>query len=807
MHDLRRLASAVVLATTLLAACRGATGPQGSEGNQGGQGNPGGTGPQGCDATSAAAPLDVTFTATAPGTGFVAAGERGVLTIRVADGCGRTVSPADLGHLDLYLAGPRATTAIRTASKLLNAVTNRAALDRQHHFVNLRSPSYADPASPNLAALPDGTLVYTLAAVTDEAAGTYTAGLRVRTADGSFDRLVLAELQVGTAAFEPEAAGPFAASTCAACHHGAGPAPLQMAHARTNPTFGSENVALDQAPVAGCQLCHNLDGYSQQPAVRKVHGLHRGEHQLNPGAAHADQGLVADPTLADYSNVRFTSMPDDERDCTACHADGRWATRPSRLACGTCHDNVAFDTGTLAPPRDFGPPLGVPCGGDGDCTVFGAYASCVIASGRCERSTHPVAADGECAGCHGSAGSSPVAARHEILSRTQVPGLQLHVVDVTGASGPGGAFLVGDPATVRFTLTDATGAPVTDLKTNSLLQFTVIVGGPTDDPQRVFGPVISKGVLAYDSGTGIYSVSLGAWPAVSLVPYNSSATGTALVAGSYSTYAYVNRFLNVSGRSYRDAGGEVTTVKFGVDLPVRARQLVGTAACNGCHVALQLHGGARRQAEGCSTCHTRGAQDRGVGARGFACTMSSQCGGNAGGWETCQDTNSDAVPDTCVITSDPTPGATVDFGPMIHSIHVGRTLGGYAERDNFSPGYHLVGSSNLVADFSQRLMPIDPRNCRSCHADAGNACSSPTQCGVGQDCAGGRCTNVGWKEPSTRACLPCHDTAAAAGHAALETWSSPDGPVETCGVCHGERAAYAVDAVHALGADAILPPR
>lgn len=127
---------------------------------------------------------------------------------------------------------------------------------------------------------------------------------------------------------------------------------------------------------------------------------------------------------------------------------------------------------------------------------------------------------------------------------------------------------------------------------------------------------------------------------------------------------------------------------------------------------------------------------------------------------------------------------------MAHSIHLGRRLGGYAERNDLvAPGlYKLVGS----------------RNCTVCHADAGNACSSQAQCGAGQACRAQRCENVAWLTPTTPACLSCHDTAAATGHAALNTWISAEGPVETCAVCHGPGAAQAVDLVHPIGAG-VLP--
>ena len=50
-------------------------------------------------------------------------------------------------------------------------------------------------------------------------------------------------------------------------------------------------------------------------------------------------------------------MPGAEHDCAKCHTDTRWKVA-SRLACGTCHDNVFFDTGTLTPPTRVRPPDG-----------------------------------------------------------------------------------------------------------------------------------------------------------------------------------------------------------------------------------------------------------------------------------------------------------------------------------------------------------------------------------------------------------------------------------------------------------------
>src|SRR5207237_785655 len=152
------------------------------------------------------------------------------------------------------------------------------------------------------------------------------------------------------------------------------------------------NYALDAEPIASCKLCHNRDGYSLNPIVRKVHGAHRGAHQLAPGVAHPEYGLGADRTLTDYVDIGFPSIPSGERDCAACHRDARWKTA-SRLACGTCHDNVFFDSGTLTPPRAFGRPPAGACATNAACGVFGDFATCDVPSGTCFRRTHPTQTD------------------------------------------------------------------------------------------------------------------------------------------------------------------------------------------------------------------------------------------------------------------------------------------------------------------------------------------------------------------------------------------------------------------------------
>jgi hypothetical protein len=815
---------------TVLLSCTGPRGPEGPAGTPGTTGDPGTVGPtgatgatgpvgpSGCDGLSAGQSpgLSVGLTVSAPANGqYFTAGERPVLTIQLSDRCGRRLRAASLGTANLYLMGPRSGVTGTSANALLNCVTARNAPDRQHHFIKLSAPSYAQPSQANLVEAADGTITYTLSAITSELPGTYTAGVWAKSVDEVDQVMQLAELQIGTATREEWASGPTATSTCLDCHKGTANGVTYMHH--TEPTRTPRgSYSLDSAPIASCLLCHNRDGYSQNPSVRRVHSVHRGKNLANPGVAHPEYGLPsADPGMAEFTNVGFPVFPGGERDCAKCHADDRWKTRISRLACGTCHDNLFFDTGTLNPPRVLGRPTAGACAVDTDCASFGASATCQVASGSCIRASHPVQHDdAQCATCHADSPSAlaSVVKVHDIPGRTQIRGLRITDLTVTGATGVGGFFQVGDVPVVTFKVVTAAGVVVPDLRTNSRLSGTLTIAGPTTDPERVVASTSMKtvGTLTYDSGTLLYTYRLAAGlPATSLPPLNGSPLDVrANPAGTYTLYMYVVEQFSPPGQpSFRDSAGIVHDFKFLGDQPVRSREVITRTACNACHVDLQLHGGSRSDPEACNTCHTRGSMDRGVGARGSACTTSATCGGFADGWETCQDTNSDGVPDACVIAADPTPNGSVRFSSMVHAIHFGRRRGEYSQRNNLTaPGkIAWVGNGNRFIRFDEVLFPLDVRNCKNCHADSGAICSASIPCGVGQECVSGRCANRAFRNASGEVCLSCHDHEATYGHVMLNTFTGTTPPIETCAVCHGPSAELSVEKVHNISSPYVPP--
>ena len=823
---IRRWAGLVVsIVSFSFAACEGPRGPAGAPGSSAvvdiGAASPVGDGGVASCAGLAAgqtiglnAIVDVSTPANRI---FFAAGERAVITVRFSDTCGQTLAVAALGTASLYVSGPRLGSTTTTAAKLLNCITDRTASDEQHHFINLRAPKLADPTQDNFALAADGTVTFTLAPVTDELPGTYTVGVWGKSVDGKDQVFPTIDLPIGSATAEVFASGPTASSTCFSCHRGAQSGKSYQAH--IIPGFSAfGDYALDSAPIATCKLCHNLDGYSVNPIVRKVHGAHRGADQLAPGVAHPEYGLPAvDSSLAAYVDVVFPSQPGAENDCGKCHVDDRWKTNPGQLACGSCHDNVFFDSGTLVPPRAFGKPTTGACTTDAACGVFGSFATCDLPTGACFRKTHPVQTDNaQCATCHPAdpPGLAPISAVHEILAVTRSPGLTMTNVALTGGSGAGGSFVVGtDTPILRFTLADSGGVVVSTLLTDATLSATAILSGPTDDRQRVYGPLTmkSQGTLTFDAPSAVYTyVFPTPFPAQAIAPYDTTAPFVRPNgSGTYTLWAYVNQSATINGQSLRFAANAVVDFAVGGAQAIQPRQVVADAACNSCHVNVQAHGGGRQTVGSqCTNCHTKGAIDLGVGAKGVACTTNAQCGGNAAGWEACQDTNGDSVADTCVVTVDPTPNQSIDFGVLLHAIHYSRLRAGYAERNNLvAPGVlSVLGFQNGISTFATDLFPQDIRNCKTCHVDAGGTCSAASPCGIGQSCVAGSCSNVAWLTPSTRVCTACHDDETTAGHAAINTWTDGSGnAVETCSTCHGSGADFSVDIVHDISTPYVPP--
>jgi hypothetical protein len=272
-------------------------------------------------------------------------------------------------------------------------------------------------------------------------------------------------------------------------------------------------------------------------------------------------------------------------------------------------------------------PPGVHCSAGGsrvdvgvdDGSGGGIPGNGVLEAGEIDRTTWVCnGVPASCIRCHtgDASGASPIRDRHDIPERTQVLGLAVRDLSLSGGTGSGGTFRIGDVPTLAFTVVTGSGA-VTDLKTNNTLSLTVTGAGPATAPQRTFAAATSKSALtAIDAVNGRYAFTLPAFPANALPPYNTTGgVGAPNVDGTYRIALYVQQTFS----TFRDAAYATVDFPFapsGLAPALRGRAYVTDAACDACHGSLRGHSGSRRGSGGWATCHTAGAEDRGVGAVG-----------------------------------------------------------------------------------------------------------------------------------------------------------------------------------------------
>ncbi|MEE8583658.1 MAG: OmcA/MtrC family decaheme c-type cytochrome, partial [Acidobacteriota bacterium] len=314
-----------------------------------------------------------------------------------------------------------------------------------------------------------------------------------------------------------------------------------------------------------CVMCHysGVDdpdtGNTVDMAVM-IHKIHRGQDLPSVQAGTPYQIIGFRQSVHDYSEVAF---PQDIRNCDSCHGQDAtqgmaYILRPSRAACGSCHDDVDFATG--------------------ENHVGG-----------------PAISDNFCANCHFPEGEfefdASVIGAHTIPANSrQLEGIDIEIADVTG-TGP------GETPTVFFTVQTNDGDPIPP---SSFPLFNLLIAGPTDD----YSFLASERAVeaAVPAGEGFMYTFDAAIPA--------DAEGTFAVGAE----AFRNVLLNagtVVEFSFRETA-ENPVFYFGVTdaEPLARRVNVMDANCESCHKNLALHGSIRHNGtEYCQMCHQAAADD------------------------------------------------------------------------------------------------------------------------------------------------------------------------------------------------------
>ncbi len=326
-----------------------------------------------------------------------------------------------------------------------------------------------------------------------------------------------------------------------------------------------------------CVLCHTpqtIDANSGLNVDLKViiHKIHMGS-QLPSVIA----GTPYKIGTSDWSTVVF---PADPRRCETCHQQTTKAaqataylTRPTRAACGACHDDVNFATGVNH--------AGGPQFDDNQCST------CHIPQGELDF-------DASIKGAH----LVPV-------DSTNLTGLVVNLTKVTNGTA-------GSKPVVTFTVQDGSGKGI---PLSTLGGLTLTMAGPTTDyGYTSFGSDVTTPGYVQETATGATCGSDGTCMYTFTHAVPAAATGTyaigvearrteVLLAGTTSqqsvTYGAINKVM------YFSVDGSAVQTR---------RAVVAINNCNQCHVSLSLHGGLRNQTEYCVMCHNPSNTDASVRA-------------------------------------------------------------------------------------------------------------------------------------------------------------------------------------------------
>jgi OmcA/MtrC family decaheme c-type cytochrome len=465
--------------------------------------------------------------------------------------------------------------------------------------------------------------------------------------------------------------------------------------------------------VEYCVTCHNpgvIDADTGNTVDFKVmiHKIHRGANLTNlPYQIIGFRGSVHD-----YSFVNFTKDIDD---CTVCHQGGgvdvaNWSIVPTRDACGSCHDQVDFDTGANHPGN--AQPNNSACS---QCHPQTWIESRHHLGGerRLEGSLYAGASNG-----------------YSIDAVSYDPSSEIMTVDFSVTRNGTPALLESDPE-----WTAPAGAS----------RLAVVVGWDTSDYDnagsgRSPAQPLSVNALDVDLGMGGVVEALGGGAYRTQIDLGGTdASGTITVGLEGHPAADLNRF--DTDPTYRDRiavrnvfahldvdGGRATTVA--------RRQVVDIARCNQCHDSagngLSLHGNNRTgEDQVCVLCHNADATD--INRRPADPTMAA----------------------------DGKREEAIHFRRMIHQIHTGAEL---------QDGLVIYGFGGSVNDFSHVGFIGNRQNCETCHLPGtygvANALEGlATTIDTGADVADpGDDLNI---SHATAVCSSCHDDTAATDHMKL----------------------------------------
>lgn len=735
----------LMLASALLFACDGSTGPAGPAGPAGTAGTPGAPGPSGPPgpSTGTALPFDsadninVEIQSVTVPTG----GGAPEVTMFLSDDLGFGLKGVAANMVGFTIA--ELTAGVRGSSSAWQSYITKGSTNPPNVQATTESATAGTFTDNN-----DGTYTYTFAQdLTAYPAGpvfdatkTHRLGVEIRT-----DRVLDHNIPANNAPYDFVPAGGSPVFTrllvnnevCNACHD------KLEAHGEA------------RFDVEYCVTCHNPYSIDPDTATEEWGGtvdMTQMIHKIHYGAdlmfGYEIIGFGGRPH--DFSAVEF---PQDARNCTTCHDESdasipqtsNWRTKPNRAACGACHDRIDWDGSENDPNRLH-------------------YAGLVFID------------DSGCVACHGVDaevlnGEFRVAEAHRQPDREAGEHFSYNVLSVSNTA-------VGEFPVIEFSVTDPlNGDTPYDILNDPAWtrcfdsRLAVGIAWDTDDYHNnnsgsTPGLPVSIDPLgggtcfgaSTDVGGGVFSVTSPV-----AVPANAGGSLAVIIEG--------HPAVDIDGAVERVAVTSAVTYAAITDAAAMPRrQTVAIEKCDECHNQLAVHGNNRTDnIEVCVTCHAPNVTD--INRRVGTCATA--------------------------LGTDDTP---VDFKVMIHALHAFGKDGVALEVCGFG-----FPSTPHTFDFDY---PGQLNNCEGCHVEDGFYPVDPaavlgTTVDANDPATPADDTVI---SPNSAVCSACHSEDLARNHmmqnggdfAATKDADSNliSSGVETCELCHGPGGIADVKVVH-----------
>ena len=300
--------------------------------------------------------------------------------------------------------------------------------------------------------------------------------------------------------------------------------------------------------IRACVLCHNVNNMTSATNSAYNNGFWHAIHSSNTVAV----GEITYPR--EFLN-----------DCQACHDPSAtqgtvYLTKPSRMACGSCHAGVNFDTGQ------------------------GHSAGGIVQID-----------DSKCAECHqpdsGQEYDASVKGAHTLDNASkQLKGLNATIISVT-STAPGQSPVI----TFKLTETDGTVLDPKPFGSN----VNILVSGPTAD--YAFWPNVreSASTATFSGANAVYTMK---WK----VPdtFKGSLTFSMEVRRTVTLNAGTSKAKSFNECAFNPIFNVAST-----GTVVARRTIIAQAKCLACHGRLPLHGGQRLNVLYCSMCHDPNGDD------------------------------------------------------------------------------------------------------------------------------------------------------------------------------------------------------